>query len=193
MKTQKDKQNLPQDFPARIPQLLEQAGYSPETAGALLDLDSGMFQWKSALMKGEVPTQMIRELGVDLDLTQFRILTAITRIQEGIGRPEPEAATIGAVAEELNVDPSLASRLAADLIQRGYLRREAAQDDGRKSILVLTENAEQVFARFRELKWAKFLAVFADWDDAEIADFSRLFGKYLNGARQELCKSSTPG
>ncbi|MGJ8583544.1 MAG: MarR family winged helix-turn-helix transcriptional regulator [Marinosulfonomonas sp.] len=184
-------QNPSRDCQARIPDLLEKAGYSPEAASALLDLDSGMFQWKSAFMKGEVPVQMIQELGVDLDLTQFRFLTAITRIQGGIGRPEPQAATIGGVAEELNVDPSRASRLAADLIQRGYLRREAAQDDGRKSILVLTDSAEQVFSRFRELRWTKFMAIFADWDTAEIADFSRLFGKYLKGARRELYRKST--
>lgn len=191
MSTQDDSKKRPHDFQAGISALLDQAGYSDKAAQALLDLDSDMFELKSALMKGEVPARMIRELGVDLDLTQFRFLTAITRIQNGIGRANPEAATIGGVAEELNVDPSRASRLAADLIQRGYLRREAAQDDGRKSILVLTDYAKQVFARFRELRWSKFLAIFEDWNDADIADFSRLFGKYLSSARTELYRTTT--
>ena len=128
---------------------------------------------------------MISELGVDLDLTQFRFLTAITRIQYGIGRETPEAATIGLVAEELNVDPSRASRLAAELISQGYLRREAAQDDGRKSIVELTDHAEEIFLRFRELKWTKFLSLLSDWEEAEIAEFARLFEKYFASANSE--------
>ncbi len=136
------------------------------------------------MMKGDIPSQLVAEIGSDLDLTQFRFLTAILRIEEGIGRDTQEAATIGLVAEELNVDPSRASRLAADLIARGYLRREAAQDDGRKSIVVLTDHAEDVFAKFRELKWAKFLSILSDWDEAEIGEFARLFEKYFASAER---------
>ena len=183
--TKKDpKAQLPHNFQAKIPELLESAGCSPLAARAMLDLDSVMFQWKSATMKGDLPARMIAEMGVDLDLVQFRFLTAIKRIQEGVGRDDNEAATIGVIADELNIDPSRASRLAADLISRGYLRREAAQDDGRKSIVVLTDHAEEVFAQFRELKWSKLLSIFADWEETEIADFARLFEKYLAGVRR---------
>lgn len=184
MNDQNPKRDLPRNFQARIPELLKEAGYSPTATQSLLDLDSALFRWKSAMMKGDIPAQMMAELGADIDLTQFRFLTAILRIEEGIGREHPEAATIGLVAEVLNVDPSRASRLAADLIARGYLRREAAQDDGRKSVVVFTDQAEEVFARFRELKWAKFLATLSDWDDAEVKEFARLFEKYFASARR---------
>lgn len=186
MSNQNSNPNLPRNFQAKIPELLEGAGYSASASKALLDLDSAIFQWKSAMMKGDVSGRMIAELGIDLDLTQFRFLTAIMRIQDGVGREEPQAATIGLVAEELNVDPSRASRLAADLISRGYLRRRAAQEDGRKSIVVLTDHAIEVFAKFRALKWTKFLSILADWEETEIAEFARLFEKYFASARKEL-------
>jgi DNA-binding MarR family transcriptional regulator len=186
MRDPHSKPALPRNFQAKIPELLEGAGYSASASQALLDLDSAIFQWKSAMMKGDVPARMIAELGVDLDLTQFRFLTAITRIQDGVGRDAPVAATIGLVAEELNVDPSRASRLASDLIKRGYLRRKAAQEDGRKSIVVLTDHAEEVFTRFRALKWTKFLSILADWEVTEIAEFARLFEKYFASADSEL-------
>lgn len=186
MGDQNSKSDLPRNFQAKVPELLEDAGYSSSASQALLDLDSAIFRWKSVMMKGDLPVRMIAELGVDLDLTQFRFLTAIIRIQDGIGRKKPEAATIGLVAEELNVDPSRASRLAADLISRGYLRREAAQDDGRKSIVVLTEHAEEVGTKFRALKWSKFLSIMEDWEENEIAELARLLEKYYASSSREF-------
>lgn len=181
MSQQNSETELPKDFHADIPEMLEKAGYSPDAARSLLALDSAFFKWKSMVVKGDFPTRLIKELEVDLDLTQLRYLTAIIRIQDGVGRPTGEPVTIGLVAEELNVDPSRASRLAGDLIRQGYLRREAAQDDGRKSILVLTEHAKDIFAQFRNLRWSRFLSIMDNWDEKEIATFSHLFSKFLEG------------
>jgi DNA-binding MarR family transcriptional regulator len=88
---------------------------------------------------------------------------------------------VGLLAEELDIDPSRASRIASDLIARGYVRREAAQDDGRKSILVLTDAAWAVLGQMREQKWSKMSALFEGWSEDEILAFSRLFLRYIDG------------
>ena len=36
---------------------------------------------------------------------------------------------------------------------------------------------------FRDLKWSKFRAIFADWTDAEIVAFAEMFGRYVTGVR----------
>jgi len=179
---------VPDRFPPRfhdgLPQRLMAQGKSPEAVDALLRLDSAMFLWHRMAMKGEVPGRLIAELGLDLDLTQFYCLTAINRIRAGIGRPEPQPATIGLLAEEMNIDPSRASRLAADLIAQGYLRREAVQEDGRKSVLVLTDKAVTAFTAFRDRKWEKLVQVYAGWTDAELDLFSSLFTRYCAALRR---------
>jgi DNA-binding MarR family transcriptional regulator len=155
-------------------------GFAPEIVKALLDLDSGVFQWHRLVMKGEVLGKLIEELGLELDLSHFYALTAILRLQNGLGR-EPAQVTVGLLAEEMDIDPSRASRIASDLIGRGYVRREAAQEDGRKSILVLTDAAWKVLGQVSDQKWSKMGAIFEGWSEDEITTFSRLFLRYIDG------------
>lgn len=156
-------------------------GFASEIVQSLLDLDSGVFQWHRMLMKCEVLGKLIKELGLDLDLSHVYAMTAILRLQNGFGRETATQVTVGLLAEELDIDPSRASRIASDLIARGYVRREAAQDDGRKSILVLTDAAWAVLGQMREQKWSKMSALFEGWSEDEILAFSRLFLRYIDG------------
>jgi DNA-binding MarR family transcriptional regulator len=155
-------------------------GFAPEIVMALLDLDSGVFQWHRLVMKGEVLGKLIEELGLELDLSHFYAMTAILRLQHGFGR-EAAQVTVGLLAEEMDIDPSRASRIASDLIGRGFVRREAAQDDGRKSILVLTDAAWKVLGQVSDQKWSKMGAIFEGWSEDEITTFSRLFLRYIDG------------
>ena len=62
-------------------------GFAPELVNALLELDSGVFQWHRMLMKGEVLGKLIEELGLDLDLSHFFAMTAILRSEEHTSEP----------------------------------------------------------------------------------------------------------
>jgi DNA-binding MarR family transcriptional regulator len=158
-------------------------GYSRQAALALMALDLDQFEHMRRVMKGDVPVQLMRELGAGLEVTQFHALTAITRIQCGIGRSTATEATVGLLAEELNVDPSRASRIVADLVDRGYLARAASQGDGRRSVLTLTDSAVQLFDAFRTRKWQKTMAVFKDWPESDILTFARLFARFTDAMR----------
>ncbi|GGL69793.1 hypothetical protein GCM10011392_25380 [Wenxinia marina] len=163
--------------------MIAEAGHEGATADAFASFDAAFFQFIRMIRMGEVPRKIMARLGLDLDIAQFHMLVAIHRIAGGIGRERAEAATVGLVAEELAIDPSRASRIASDLIQRGYLRREAAQDDGRKSVLVLTHKADDAFAEFRAARWERMLAAFDGWSEEEIATFSRLFARFVAAHR----------
>ena len=159
--------------------LIEAAGYGQASAAAFAAFDSAYFQQVRMVLKGEVPRQLLAELNLDLDLTEFHALTAIHRIEAGIGRAAPEPPTVGLLAEELAIDPSRASRLAAELIGKGYLRRAADQGDGRKSVLQPTRRAEEAFGAFRAARWRRMLAAFDGWTEAEIATFAKLFARFV--------------
>ncbi len=172
---------LPPHFHAGIRDRLVAAGRGPEAAEALIALDSAMFVWYRVVSQGQFTAPLLSAVGAPLELSQFRALTAVTRIAQGIGRAAPAAPTVGALAEELGLDPSRASRVAADLIAAGYLRREAAQEDGRKTVLALTDMAIATFAAYRDIKWDRYVAVFDDWSDKEIATFATLFARFFDG------------
>lgn len=163
---------------AGIPKQLIKHGFPQDVAKAMVEFDAASFVLKHALMKGELPKQVFATLGLDLELQHFHCLTAIWRIQSGLGRSSAAQATIGLLAEELNIDPSRASRVTSDLVTKGYLLREAAQDDGRKSVMVFTPKAQTVFAKFKDIKWSKYIDVFSQWDHDDILTFSRLFNRY---------------
>jgi DNA-binding MarR family transcriptional regulator len=172
---------LPTRFQEHAAEQLARAGRSPDAVEALLALDRALFLWQRRVMKGEMPRVLLQELGIDLELAQFHALTAVIRIEGGIGRERAEPATVGLLAEELSLDPSRASRIAGDLVAKDFLRREADQGDGRRIVLRLTEQARAAMASLRERKWARLVEVFADWSDEDIRTFAALFERYREG------------
>jgi DNA-binding MarR family transcriptional regulator len=161
------------------------AGFSAEAAQSLMVLDADLFQHVRRVMKGDIPQSLMRELQTDLDTTQFHALGAITRIQQGHGRVALAEVTVGDLAEDMNVDPSRASRIASDLVERGYLMRAASQADGRRSILVLTDKAQDLFRAFHAAKWQRTMRMYQGWSAEEIVTFARLFGKYREGMERQ--------
>ncbi len=168
----------------RIRQSLEQAGFSADAAEAMLLVDSDNFQYVRRVMKGDIPANLMQELGNGLDVTLFHALSAMVRIQNGYGRDAPQEATVGLLAEEMNIDPSRASRIAADLVDRGYLVRAVSQDDGRRSVLEATDQARELIQGFFQAKWQRTMKLFASWSEEDIATFSALFHRYCEGMRE---------
>ncbi|MGR3364162.1 MAG: MarR family winged helix-turn-helix transcriptional regulator [Maritimibacter harenae] len=166
-------------FPIAPP--LERAEFSSTSKAALMDLDAAMFQWHRMLAKGELTGRLLAETGLDLEPALFQGLMAVKRITHGVGRPEPQEPTVGLVAEEMAIDPSRASRIASELIARGYVERAAAQDDGRKSVLLITEKGTAAFETVRDLRWTHMVEMFADWSEDDIRAFADLFGRYVTG------------
>ena len=164
---------------------LRAAGFSAAAAEALVGLDLDMFHYVRRVMKGDVPQSLLDELGTGLEATQGHALAPILRIRHGHGRAAPEEPTVGLLAEEMAVDPSRASRIVSDLVDRGYLRRAASQADGRRSVLELTDRARTLLEDFHAAKWQRTMRLFGDWSTDEIVTFARLFAKYRDGMSRQ--------
>lgn len=173
-----------------MPEKLKSAGYSDAAVDQLLAFDHAMFAWHRMTLKGEIPQRLIAELGLEIELSHFSAMTAILRIESGVGHCAPQPATVGLLAEELGVDPSRASRTAADLIEKGYIIRAVDQTDGRKIVLQQTDLAKSTFRAIVDRKWQKMIGVFQGWSEDDIVAFSTLFQRYSAEIRRVYSENS---
>ncbi len=115
--------------------------------------------------------QAIANIAPGLEISHLDALSAMRHIEGEV--------TVGAIAEAMRIDPSRGSRLAADLVAQGVLRRDASQADGRRSLLVLTELGNRLFAEIRNVKRALLDRVLEDWDEQDLYLFSVLFERFV--------------
>ena len=96
-----------------------------------------------------VSTRAAGQLG-GVSVTQLRALTLVGAA--GAARP-------GALAGELGVSASAATRLAARLVLAGLVRRETAPADRREVLLRLTPEGAEVLDRYDELRLVELRAL----------------------------------
>ncbi|WP_051265398.1 MarR family winged helix-turn-helix transcriptional regulator [Nakamurella lactea] len=94
-----------------------------------------------------------------------------------IGEGPPRRA--GTLAAELDADPSTVSRQVAQLVKDGMVERKADPEDGRASILELTDAGRRRRAEMFRHRATVFGAVTQDWTDGERAEFGRLLHRYV--------------
>jgi DNA-binding MarR family transcriptional regulator len=70
------------------------------------------------------------------------------------------------------------SRQVAPLVQRGLLERRADPDDGRASLLVLTDKGKALMAEHDRVRLARFAEMLSGWSDAELRHFAELLARF---------------
>lgn len=86
----------------------------------------------------------------------------------------------GALAEVVHADPSTVSRHVAVLVDQGLVRRVADSADGRATRLVVTDAGSKALDALRAEHEARLDRVTAQWDPADLATFTALFGRLLD-------------
>lgn len=119
-----------------------------------------------------------------LELTHLDVIDAVRR-----RAPDGEV-TVGAIAEFIRVDPSRSSRLVADLVQRGLLRRTVSQEDARRSVVELTERAHEYFRVADRVKQGFIRDITADWSGEDLDRFAILLDRFVSGLEE---RSRLPG
>ena len=90
--------------------------------------------------------------------------------------------TVGGVAEQLAVDPSVASRLVTECINDGYLVRRASQRDGRRTVLELSEEGIRLRDQFRSQHRQAFVKITHNWPERKRLTFARLLIEYADAS-----------
>ena len=113
-------------------------------------------------------------LGLRLDYGTLGVVDAVEEPGPGDGD-----VTVGLVAERLGLDASRASRLVARAVAAGLVRREASQEDGRRSHLTLTDLGQRVLEIEQDVR-RRFLAEGMDsWSAADRRTFAELFTRFV--------------
>lgn len=116
-------------------------------------------------------TQMLAAAAHDVEWSAHVVLKCLQA--EG-------AIRAGSLAEILRSDPSTVSRQVAALVKEGLLERRADPDDGRASLLALTDKGVAVLADHDRIRLRYFAAMLADWDDTDLRQFSGLLARFTD-------------
>jgi DNA-binding MarR family transcriptional regulator len=106
--------------------------------------------------------------------------TLVLNIVEDAEKEPGTEVSVGSVAETLGVDPSVGSRMVSDCISAGYLVRAASQQDGRRTILQLSEGGREMLGRFRKHQREAFEYITAEWPEGDRLEFARLMLRYVD-------------
>src|SRR6185437_4319738 len=155
----------------------QKVGYSGKSAEAIVEIDAAMTPIRRGMLKRELVNSILAELDPNLDLTRLDVMTTVMHWHPD-GVQSDQEVTVGTVAERLGIDPSRASRLVADVIDLGYLRRAASQGDSRRIVLEPTDKGLAFGEKFRLKKASVLAASLKGWTEAELVEFARLLDRY---------------
>jgi DNA-binding MarR family transcriptional regulator len=158
------------------PQLLriaEESGLSHRGAEAVASIDEVMIRIRRAMLRRDLGRQILTRLDAGMELLHLDALWAIDSENE-----PSEEVTVGQVACRLEIDPSRASRVAAELVEKGYVMRFASQSDARRICLGLTQSGQALLADVRAMKWQAFSRALANWPEDDIVTFARLLDRF---------------
>src|SRR3569832_195784 len=162
------------------------AGYSPEAAAASASIDATMQRIRRGFTKREFVAEVLKQMGNGIDLQQLDVMSAVSHWHPATPEDADREVTVGTIAERLNIDPSRASRLVSDVVDKGYIRREASQSDSRRIVLVATEKGWAFGEEFRRRKGQMLARALKTWTEEELVIFNQLLDRYSRWGREGL-------
>ncbi|WP_141578541.1 MarR family winged helix-turn-helix transcriptional regulator [Actinomadura sp. WMMA1423] len=162
----------------------------PPADGVLTEIATALFHLRRVWAKPDLVKRVRAQTsgatdGRPLQLSNLMVVNAVAALTECGPADEPSCeATVGAVAERLEVDPSTASRLVGHAIDAGLVSRRPSPVDARRANLGLTEagrRVKQVSDRFRR---AYLDELMTGWSERERTEFARLLTRFADAAVQ---------
>ncbi|MFF8440661.1 MarR family winged helix-turn-helix transcriptional regulator [Streptomyces californicus] len=152
----------------------------PDAEAAVVDatvldaVESAMIRIRRRQSRRSLARPVVMGMAEPVDLNTLAVVDAI---DEGAG--ESGDVTVGSVADRLALDPSRASRIVAEAVRSGFVRRAASQEDGRRSCLELTDAGREALIAAHRTRQSFYSVVLGDWDPGEQRDFARLLTKFV--------------
>jgi DNA-binding MarR family transcriptional regulator len=141
---------------------------------AILRIDRAMVRIRRSQTRRTIGRLMERELGTRFDMAHSFVVDALDEARSSVG----EEPSVGTVAEYLGVDPSRASRMVADALRGGYVKRVASQADGRRMHLELTGAGRKLLRTASRFRRHFFSKAMESWPHRDCVEFARLLTKF---------------
>lgn len=156
-------------------------GLSAEAADAVAAIDAVMARLRRSVMRRDYGRQLMAAVSPDLDVVHLDVISAVAHNTPPGGGARDEV-TVGLIAERLGIDPSRASRISAEVVERGYVRRVASQLDARRICLELTPKGQRFVDAVRQNKLDLLANSLAQWNEADLVNFAVLFDRFSSWA-----------
>lgn len=124
----------------------------------------------------------LKRIGTGLELSDIDAIGVIKRIGS------EQEVTVGTIAEQLRIDPSRGSRIVADLVKQGLLERAASQEDGRRSLVKVTEAGRRVLEDIEAIKRETIAEATAGWSPEDVETFGRLYMRFTEGLEAQFTR-----
>ena len=144
----------------------------------VLAISSTMARMRLMIGRRIIGRMTIAKLAPGLELSHIDVLDIVNRADT--------PATVGAIAEAMRLDPSRGSRVVAEMVGRDLLKREASQEDGRRSVIEITPFGRSILEEMRNAKIGIIRDVVSDWPEQDVADFARLFDRFIGRFEKRL-------
>lgn len=152
-------------------------------SNAIASIGSAMARMRLMIGRRFIGNLVLSRVGGGMELSHLDVVGTVRRLQAS------QEATVGAIAEELRVDPSRSSRIVADLVRQGLLKREVSQEDARRTIVVITPVGQDLLKKADEVKRDTIREIVADWPAEDVERFAELYDRFISGfdrRRQEF-------
>ena len=160
------------------------SGLSEAAAEAVAAIDAVMGKVRRSIQRRDFGRLILARIDPSLEVSHLDVIVAIAHNPVVSGAPQDEV-TVGSIAERLEIDPSRASRISGDLVERGYAFRVASQLDARRICLKLTARGERFVTAVRQTKWRIFTGLLAQWDERELVTFAASLERFAGWAFDE--------
>jgi DNA-binding MarR family transcriptional regulator len=121
----------------------------------------------------------ISRVGTGIELSHLDVLALVKRLGH------EQEVTVGTIADHLRLDHSRASRIVAELVKQGVLRRQASQEDARRTIVTLTRKGADLRAQLENVKFEVLSQILSDWREDEVAAFAELYNRFTEKMQQQ--------
>lgn len=149
---------------------------APARAEVLTAVERALIRIRRRQSRRTLARPVVQGMSEPVDLSTLAVVDAV---DEGNGEGNKDV-TVGFVADRLAIDPSRASRIVADAVRTGYVRRVASQEDGRRSCLELTPVGREAVDAAHRTRQGFYATVLENWDPAEQEEFARLLTKFVH-------------
>nr|WP_042197264.1 MarR family winged helix-turn-helix transcriptional regulator [Kibdelosporangium sp. MJ126-NF4]CEL22848.1 Transcriptional regulator, MarR family [Kibdelosporangium sp. MJ126-NF4]CTQ89988.1 Transcriptional regulator, MarR family [Kibdelosporangium sp. MJ126-NF4] len=116
------------------------------------------------------------------EMRHVQHIQAVEAVQTAARASRGGEATVNAIAHQLGLDHSGASRMVRDAAQAGYLVRTESEMDKRRTVVRLTASGEQLLASARDWQRRVFDELTQSWEEHDKAQFAH----YLRRLAGEL-------
>jgi DNA-binding MarR family transcriptional regulator len=120
----------------------------------------------------------INRVGAGLELSHLDLLSLVRRLSRS------QEVTVGALAEQMRLDHSRVSRVVAELVKRGVIRREVSQEDARRTLVALTDEGVAWLDRMNEVKHEVIGQILSDWSHDDLEQFAGLYDRFVEKFEQ---------